>query len=103
MSLPDVTVIIRYRCQPGQAATALAKLSALVATVRREEPDCHGITIVQNEDDACDFTLIEAWSSREAYAGPHLLTPHLTAFKDIAPQFMAGPPQITYWREACRV
>lgn len=103
MSTPDVTVIIRYRCQPGLADTARRELSELVAIVRREEPDCHGITIVQNEDDACDFTLIEAWSSREAYAGPHLLTPHLTAFKARAPQFMAGAPEITYWREACRV
>lgn len=103
MSATEVTVIIRYRCQPGLADLACRELSALVAIVRREEPDCHGITIVQNEDDPCDFTLVEAWSSREAYAGPHLRTPHLLAFKERAPQFMAGAPEITYWREACRV
>lgn len=103
MSATEVTVIIRYRCQPGLADLACRELSALVAIVRREEPDCHGITIVQNEDDPCDFTLVEAWSSREAYAGPHLRTPHLLAFKERAPQLMAGAPEITYWREACRV
>ncbi len=103
MSATDVTVIIRYRSQDGLADTALAELSALVAIVRREEPDCHGIVIVQNQDDPCDFTLIEGWSSREAYAGPHLRTPHLLAFKERAPSFMAGAPEITYWREGCRV
>lgn len=102
MTAADVTVIIRYRCQDGQTETALRELSALVATVRREEPDCRGIVIAQNEDDPCDLTLIEAWSSREAYAGPHLRTPHLLAFRERAPRFMAGAPEITYWREACR-
>lgn len=103
MTATDVTVIIRYRCQSGQAETALRELSALVATVRREEPDCRGIVIVRNEDDPCDLTLIETWTSREAYAGPHLSTPHILAFKSRAGQFMAGAPEITYWRQACRV
>lgn len=103
MSRTGIHVIIRYRAQAGLAAEALRELSALVATVRHEEPDCLGITIVQRDDDPCDFTLLELWTSREAYAGPHLRTPHLLAFKERAPGFMAGAPEITYWAEACHV
>lgn len=103
MSTTGIHVIIRYRAQAGQADTARRELSALVTTVRREEPDCLGITIVQRDDDPCDFTLLELWTSSAAYAGPHLQTPHLQAFKERAGQFMAGAPEITYWTESCRV
>ena len=70
MNPTDIHVIIRYRAQPGQAETALRELAALVAVVRREERDCTGIIIVQRDEDPCDFTLLETWTSREAYAGP---------------------------------
>lgn len=103
MNPTDIHVIIRYRAQPGQAETALRELAALVAVVRREERDCTGIIIVQRDEDPCDFMLLETWTSREAYAGPHLETPHIQAFKARAGGFMAGAPEITYWREGCRV
>lgn len=103
MTARDIHVIIRYRAQDGCADLALRELAALVAVVRREEPDCTGITIVQRDEDPCEFTLLETWTSREAYAGPHLSTPHILAFKSRAGQFMAGAPEITYWREGCRV
>lgn len=44
------------------------------------------------------FLLMEHWTSEEAYAGPHMRTPHLTAFVGRAFEFLAGPPEITFWR-----
>ncbi len=90
-------VIIRYRAKAACADIAARELSALVATVREREPDCTGITIVARAEDPTDFTLIETWTNREAYAGPHLQTPHIQAFKARAAEFMASPPEITYW------
>lgn len=97
MNPTDTWVIIRYRAKAGSADIAARELSALVTTVREREPDCTGITIVQRDDDPTDFTLIETWTSRAAYAGPHLETPHIQAFKARAADFMAAPPEITYW------
>lgn len=103
MSRHGIHVIIRYQAQPGCAATALRELSDLVAVVRAEEPDCTGITIVNSVDDAGRIVLLETWTSREAYAGPHLQTPHIQAFIGRAGSFMAGPPEITYWNHVVAV
>lgn len=97
MNPTDTWVLISYRARPGCGDLAARELSALVATVREREPDCTGITIVRRDEDPDAFTLIETWTSREAYAGPHLQTPHIQAFKARAGEFMAGPPAITYW------
>lgn len=103
MGQTGIYVIIRYRAMAGCAEVAARELAALVATVREREPDCTGITIVQRDEDPTDFTLIETWTSREAYAGPHLQTPHIQAFKARAGEFMAGAPEITYWTHTCSV
>ncbi len=103
MNPTDTWVIISYRARPGAGDEAARELSALVATVREREPDCTGIAIVRHDEDPDAFTLVETWTSREAYAGPHLQTPHLLDFKARAGAFMAGPPAITYWSLVTRV
>ncbi len=103
MNPSDTWVLIDYHARPGCGDVAARELSALVATVREREPDCTGIAIVRHDEDSDAFTLIETWTSREAYAGPHLQTPHLLAFKARAGEFMAGPPGITYWGLVTRV
>jgi quinol monooxygenase YgiN len=60
------------------------------------EPDCGGIEILRDVDDGTRFILYERWSSREAYTGPHMRTPHLLAFIAQAPKFIAGPPTINF-------
>ena len=97
MANDDVLVKIRYRARPGHEDEASRELAALIATVLAEEPDCHGITLLGEQDDAASLLLVEWWSSREAYSGPHLQTPHLNAFRARAADFFAGPPEITFW------
>lgn len=97
MAADAVTVVIRYEAQPGAADAALAALSALVATVVREEPDCLGIRVLSDLDEPRRTLLVEEWTSREAYLGPHLTTPHLTAFIERAPALFTGRPEITFW------
>ena len=91
------TVIIRYRTLPDRHDEAIRELHALVATVVRLEPDCRGIKILQDSSDPTMLLLDELWTSREAYLGPHLQTPHLLAFKARAAQWFAGPPEISFW------
>ncbi|HEX6850129.1 MAG TPA: antibiotic biosynthesis monooxygenase [Candidatus Polarisedimenticolaceae bacterium] len=91
------TVIIRYRTLPDRHEEAIRELSALVATVVAKESDCKGIRILQDASDPTMLLLDELWTSREAYLGPHLQTPHLLAFKAKAAQWFAGPPEISFW------
>lgn len=91
-----VIVLIEYRAVPGQESVAQRELAALVATVVGNEPDCAGIEILRDLDDGTRFVLYERWSSREAYTGPHMRTPHILEFIGKAADFMAGQPIITF-------
>lgn len=95
--MTETVVIIRYRSQPERSDTARREISALIATVLANEPECGGITLLQDADDPTRFTLIEQWPSREAYLGPHMQQPHLQSFIQSAAVFLAGPPEISFW------
>ena len=99
MRSAPVTVLVAYRALPGQLERALSEIEALVATVVATEPDCLGIRLLQDTADPERVLLIERWSGREAYLGPHRETPHLQAFIASAAAFLAGPPEIQIWRE----
>lgn len=88
--------MIEYRALPGRETVAQRELAALVSIVVENEPDCSGIEILQDIDDGTRIVLYERWSSREAYTGPHMRTPHILAFIKKAPDFMAAPPSITF-------
>lgn len=94
----NVTVVITYQAQPGRGEAARDELGALIAKVVSTEPDCLGIRLLQDSADADRFLLIEEWTSEEAYKGPHMTTPHLLAFIGRAREFLAGPPEIRFWR-----
>jgi quinol monooxygenase YgiN len=95
----SVTVVIEYCALPASAEQAVSELDALVATVVANEPDCRGIRLLRDTGDPARVLLVEEWTSREAYLGPHFHTPHLTAFKAKAATLFAGAPKIEFWGE----
>ena len=95
----SVTVLIEYRALPGQVERALAEIEGLVATVVSTEPDCLGIRLLQDSADPERLLLVERWSSKKTYLGPHRETPHLQAFIAGAAAFLTGPPEIRIWSE----
>lgn len=96
--MPPVTVVILYRSQPGKADVALTELAALISTVVATEPACLGIVLHQDVDDPTRFLLYERWADKESYVGDHMQTPHIRAFIGRAGAYLAGPPEITFWR-----
>lgn len=98
MSTPPVTVVIVYRARPGNAEVARAELAALISTVVATEPACLGIVLHQDVDDPTRFLLYERWVDKESYVGDHMQTPHIRAFIGRAGAFLAGPPEIAFWR-----
>jgi quinol monooxygenase YgiN len=99
MPATPVTVVIRYRAQPGKGAAARAALAPLIRTVLAREPDCLEITTLQDAADDTQFLLYERWTSQAAYTGPHMQTPHIQAFIQSAATIFAGPPEISFWHD----
>ncbi len=95
----NTIVLVSYRILPGRADEALAAIGALVATVQAVEPDCGGITMLQDAGDPTHIRLVERWTSQETFLGPHMRQPHIRAFIESASAFLTGPPDITFWRQ----
>jgi quinol monooxygenase YgiN len=98
MIMDPILVLISYRAQPGKTEMAAVELSKLIAAVQSEESGCLGITLHQNGDEPARFLLVERWKDRATFEGPHMQTPHLQAFIARAMNFLAGPPEISFWR-----
>ncbi|MDY0023032.1 putative quinol monooxygenase [Arenimonas caeni] len=98
--MSQTLVLVAYRAQPGQVETARSEITALVQAVLAAEPECGGIQIVQDTADPSLFTLLERWPSAEVFLGPHMQQPHIQAFIRKAGAFLAGPPDISFWRQS---
>jgi quinol monooxygenase YgiN len=94
----DITVMVSYRLLPNQVQSALRALESLVSTVLTMEPACKGIEVLQDDADQTRITLLERWTSRDEFLGPHMQQPHIRAFISEAGSFLGGPPEITFWR-----
>jgi quinol monooxygenase YgiN len=99
--LPPSSLIVQvaYSAQPEQVVVARHELTTLITTVVSSEPACLGIQLFEDPADPTRLLLWERWTSQAAYTGPHMQTPHLQAFIQRAPGFLAGPPQITFWQQ----
>ena len=95
-----VRVVIMYTADSSHLDAALPELQGIVQTVLREEPDCLGITIHQDVDDPVRFLLFESWTSKAAFTGEHMKTPHIQAFMKRAAAVFTGPPVVTFWQDA---
>lgn len=103
MTTAPIVVLIGYRALPGKEDAATRELSDLITTVRTSEADCLGITLFRDPMDPTRILLHELWTSRDAYLGPHMQTPHLTAFRERAASLFAGPPEIAFWHSVVAV
>lgn len=96
MQLDRVTVLIRMQLLPQFIEQGKHDLMELAREVRNVEPDCSAIELAQDIDDPTKITMIEKWSSREAYEGAHMQSPHMKAFIENSARFFVGPPSITF-------
>lgn len=96
--MSKTVVMVAYRAQAKHVELARQKIAELVATVLAKEPECGGITQLQDENEPTRFTLIEFWPSKALFLGPHMQQPHIQAFIESAGEFLAGPPDISFWQ-----
>jgi len=103
MGAEPIVVLIAFKIQPGKESLAMQVMTSLIATVRKEEPACSGITMIQDAADPGRILLYELWPDRDSYLGPHMETPHIKAFKSQGGELFAGPPDITFRNTVARV
>lgn len=96
MDSQEVTVLVRMQLLPDAIEQGKSDLLDLAEEVRRAEPDCLAIEMAQDVDDPTRITMIEKWSSRQAYEGPHMQSPHMLAFIDSSARHFIGPPEISF-------
>ena len=92
-----VTVIAYHRAKPGKER-ALRKALLAVCAPTRLEKGCLNYDLHVSPDDPGFLVLHENWESK-ADLDAHLTSPHIDAFRAIAPELLAEPPEITLWTE----
>ena len=86
------------RLLPDYVEQGKSDLLDLARKVRAIEPACLAIEFAQDMDDPTKITMVEKWSSREAYEGPHMNSEHMQAFIDKSARYFVGPPDISFCR-----
>jgi len=92
-----MTVLVKYKTQPTKEDMALKALQELIAKVKKEP---HYLSIVLHVDpnDKSNILLYEQWADEDYYKGAHMKTAHLLQFINASRQFLAGPPDISFWK-----
>lgn len=93
----NLIVLVKYKTQPAKETQALNELNKLVEQVKKE-PNYVKIVIHVDPSDRSNVLLYEEWSDEEYYKGDHLQTPHLRKFMNDSKGFLAGPPEISFWK-----
>lgn len=93
----NITVLVKYKTQPDKFDEALSALNALILEVKKE-PNFVIIKMLVDPEDKTNILLYEEWSDEEYYKGEHMKTPHLQKFIGDSRNFLAGPPEITFWK-----
>ena len=93
----NLTVLVKYKSQPEKQADVLSALNALILEVKNE-PHFVNIKMLVDPADKTNILLYEEWSDEEYYKGDHMNTPHLQKFIGDSRNFLAGPPDISFWK-----
>ncbi len=73
----SLRVVARIKAKPDEVEEVREALSGLVAPTR-SEPGCITYELLQNQNDATDFTFVEEWESDSALAS-HAGSDHIKA------------------------
>lgn len=93
----NIIVIVKYKAQPNKSVDAVTGLKELIEEVKKED---HFVSIrlhVDQEDNS-NIMLYEEWEDELYYKNQHMATDHLQDFIVESQEFLAGPPEITYWK-----
>jgi len=93
----NTIVIVKYKAQQNKSIDAITGLKALMDEVKKED---HFISIRLHVDqkDNSNILLYEEWDDELYYNNQHMKTKHLQKFIAESQSYLAGPPEITFWK-----
>jgi quinol monooxygenase YgiN len=95
--IDDLYVLVKYKITEDRFDEAVSGLNALILEVKKE-PHFVNIKMLVDPADRTNILLYEQWDSEAYYKGDHMGTPHLQKFMVDARSFIAGPPDISFWK-----
>lgn len=93
----NVTVLVKYKTQPNKNVDAVVALKALIEQVKKEEHYVK-ISMYVDPNDNSNILLSEEWDDENYYKTDHMQSDHLQKFIKESPSFLAGPPEISFWK-----
>lgn len=96
-STENVIVILKFKAQPEKGAQTVLELTNLIEKVKLE-PNFVEIKMHVDPKDNTNIFLYEEWEDQNYYNTDHMETDHIKAFMANSTNFLAGPPEITFWK-----
>lgn len=93
----NIIVLVNYKAQPDKGEQAVVELTKLIEKVK-EEPHFVKIKLHVDPKNHRNILLYEEWSDESYYNSEHMNTTHLQEFIANSRNFLAGPPEISFWR-----
>jgi|SRR5690606_2753670 len=93
----SIVVLVKYKTQNSKDKEAIEALNSLIEKVRKE-PHFVSIKLHVDPNDRTNILLYEEWSDAYYYSDEHMKTVHLQQFIQDSRAFLAGPPEISFWK-----
>ncbi|WP_297798474.1 putative quinol monooxygenase [uncultured Eudoraea sp.] len=93
----NIIVLVKYKAQPEKGEETVAALTNLIKKVKTE-PNFVLLKLHVDPKDKTNILLYEEWSDASYYNSAHMNTPHLQEFIAKSRNFLAGPPEISFWK-----
>ncbi len=90
-------MLVKYKTLPNKENEALPAIKKLIEEVKKE-PNYVNIKVHIDPLDQSNILLYEQWSDETYYKGEHMNTVYLKQFIKEAGTFLAGPPEISFWK-----
>ena len=93
----NLIVVVKYKTLPNKSVDAVTGLKKLIEQVKGED---HFVSLKLHVDqkDNSNILLYEEWDDALYYQNQHMKTKHLKEFIVESQTFLAGPPEISFWK-----
>ena len=93
----NIIVLVKYKTQPSQENETVLALTNLIESVKKE-PHFVNIKLHIYPKYRTNILLYEEWDDELYYKSKHMQTNHLQKFIGDSKNFLAGPPEISFWK-----
>jgi len=93
----NTIVLVKYKSQPSKESETVSALNELITHVQKE-PHFVNIKLHVDPKDPSNILLYEEWNDESYFNTKHMATQHLQKFIEDSKNFLAGPPEISFWK-----